>query len=87
VVFQFLYLKCEPWGGNGIRLLAYAVLMPGLVHALEAEPVIDSIVYLRIGLLLFIVMKVIGETEAKAGREALAIGPRQGAEVRAKGWC
>ena len=60
VVFQLLYLACAPKARNGIRLLAFAVLTPALVHSLEAEPVLNSIVFIRLGLLVLIVMKLLG---------------------------
>jgi len=59
-----LYLACAPGGRNGIRVLAYAVLVPGLVHALEAEPVVNSVVFIRLGLLLYIVMKLLSTRQA-----------------------
>ncbi len=60
IFFQLVYLSCAPAQRNGIRILAYAVLMPGLVHALEAEPVVNSVVFIRLAILLFIVMKLLG---------------------------
>lgn len=65
IVFKLLYLSCAPGTRNGIRILAYAVLMPGLVHALEAEPVVNSVVFIRLTLLLLIVMKLIGTRGAQ----------------------
>jgi oligosaccharide repeat unit polymerase len=60
IVFQLLYLSCAPWNKNGIRVLAYAILMPGLVHALEADPVVNTVVFIRMSLLLLIVIKMLG---------------------------
>ncbi len=65
VAFQFLYACCAPMRRNGIRLFAYALLLPGLVHALEADPVAGSIIYLRIGFLLIVVIKFLGVKASK----------------------
>jgi len=58
--FRLFYLCCAPWTANGMRVFVYALLLPGLVHALEGEPVVNCVVYLRTGLLLFLAMKVLG---------------------------
>jgi oligosaccharide repeat unit polymerase len=73
IVFQLLYLACAPGTRNGIRILAYAVLMPGLVHALEAEPVVNSVVFIRLAILLFLVVKLLGTRAAQDENKGLAL--------------
>ena len=69
VVLRLLYLSCVTGPRNGLRILVYAVLAPGLVHSLEAEPVVNSVVFLRLGLLLYLVMKLLGtHAEREEGR-------------------
>lgn len=65
IVFQLLYLACTPWAKNGVRVLVYAVLMPSLVHSLEADPVVNCVVFIRLTLLLVVVMKMLGTGEAR----------------------
>jgi oligosaccharide repeat unit polymerase len=64
IVFQLLYLSCSLGSRNGVRVLAYAMLLPVLVHALEAEPVVNSVVLIRLAFLLAIVMRLMGSTVA-----------------------
>jgi hypothetical protein len=65
VGFQLFYLGCAPWTRNGMRVFAYALLLPGMVHALEGEPVVNCVVYLRTGLLLLLVMMILGRATSK----------------------
>jgi len=74
LVLRLLYQACAPWARNGIRVFAYAALLPGLVHALEAEPVVDAVVYIRIGLLLLIAIKLLG---ARAPLNKPILSPEQ----------
>lgn len=63
---RVLYLSCAVLGKEGIRTLAYAILMPQLVHLLEGEPVVSSIIFIRSGLLLWLTVRLLGSRMATA---------------------
>jgi hypothetical protein len=62
-----LYSYCRPWVGYPAAVCVYAILLPGLVHSMEWEPVTICIYYIRFGVFLFVLVHFVDSKNALTG--------------------